>query len=227
MMTPKKLLPLVVLCLAHAAAPAGAATPVSQAEQMLFVDRHLGSVKPPSTLRYDFRQAGAAAPQDKEARDQVVLQLDAGADGLCCRALTRFAGGRDRPPLEIADARSNPVLMYFLEHDVREMQRLARGQPNYFRKRIRTALADDAKVTQVTVRYRGRDVPAHEVSIAPYANDPTRARYERYAEKRYAFVLAEGLPGGLAQIRTWVPAAQPGEAPVLQETLTLQEVTPP
>lgn len=223
-----KLIPVLMLCLAQASAPAAAATPVSQAEQLLFVDQHLGSVKPPSTLRYDFRQAGAAAAaQGKEAGDQVVLQLDAGADGRCCRTLTRFAGTRDRPPLEITDARSNPVLMYFLEHDVREMQRLTRGQPNYFRKRIRTALADDAKVTPVTVRYRGRDVPAQEVSIAPYANDPTRARYERYAEKRYAFVLAEGLPGGLAQIRTWVPAAQPGDAPVLQETLTLQEVTPP
>lgn len=217
-----RVLSQVGLCIVYAAAAAG--QPMSQAEQLLFVDPHLGDVKPPITLRYDYRKEGSL---EKNAHDEVTLQLSAGAGGTCCNSKTGFASGQHLPPLDVADAKSNPVLMYFLEHDVREMQRLTRGQPNYFRKRIRMALVDQAQVTPVTVRYRGREMPAQRVSITPYANDPRRDRYDRFADKQYIFVLAKALPGGVAQIRTLLPAAQAADPPALQETLTLQEVTSP
>lgn len=223
LMPTRPLWPLV-LCVAHTVA-AATEQPVSQAERLLFVDQHLSSVKPPLVLRYDYRKTGSL---EKGTQDQVVLQLSASADGRCCNSKMSFVG--ERPPLsplEVVEAKSNPVIMYFLEQEVREMQRLTRGQPNYFRKRIRMALADQAQVTPITVRYRDRDVPAQRVSISPYANDPTRARYDRFADKQYIFVLAEALPGGVAQIRTLLPAALPVDPPMLQETLTLQEVKSP
>jgi hypothetical protein len=225
MKTPARLC-LVALLLA-AAAPAPAAEeqqPISPAERLLFAEQHLGGVKPPLSLRYDYRKSGSL---ESASEDAVVLQLSEASDGRCCNTKTGFASGQRLPQLEVADARANPVLMYFLEHDVREMQRLTRGQPNYFRKRIRMALAEHAQVSAITVRYRGRDVAARQVSVTPYADDPMRARYDRLADKQYFFVLADAVPGGIAQIRTLLPAAQAGETPVLQETLTLQEVTTP
>ena len=38
--------------------------------------------------------------------------------------------------------RGNPVLMFFLEHDVEEMQRVDGGAASYFRTRIRQAFVD-------------------------------------------------------------------------------------
>ena len=40
----------------------------------------------------------------------------------------------------------NPVLLYFLERDIREMERLTGGKSGYFRKAIRLALARSASV---------------------------------------------------------------------------------
>jgi hypothetical protein len=202
---------------ALAAADAPASAPMSQAERRLFVDHHLHDIRPPATLRYGFVKVG---PLEPGRRDELRVALRAGADGRCCVATGGFAGEPRRLPLpQIDGATANPVVLYFLEHDVREMQRLTHGQPNYFRKRIRLSLADAATLQDTTIDYRGRALPAVELRITPYVDDPMRARYERFAAKEYVFVLAAGVPGGVYQLRTRLPS--PDGAPLLEETLTL------
>jgi len=195
------------------------AAPISQAERRLFVDDHLSGVQAPTTLSYDFAKAGSLEPGH---RDELRLALNAGSAGKCCVATGQFARDPSRWSLpRIEGATANPVVLYFLEHDVREMNRLTGGQPNYFRKRIRLSLVDAATLGETTIQYRGRSVPAVEIRVTPYAHDPMRARYERFASKQYVFVLADGVPGGVYQLRTVLPSAD--GSPLIDESLTLKD----
>ena len=116
---------------------AGAAADFSAAEQALFMADHLGKLQPPLALRYTYRKTGTL---EKGFEDTVTLTLTAQPDGKCCAVSAAFFGGARAVPVpEVASAQGgNPAILYFLEYDVREMQRLTHGQPNYFRKRIRT-----------------------------------------------------------------------------------------
>lgn len=197
---------LPVLCAAQTAASAPApGAEISRAEHLVFTDPHLSNLRPGTVLHYRFRRSG---PLDAEADDRFTLNLGARPDGTCCRA----DGGFDSVVLDttlpaVEDARSNPVVLFFLEQDIRAMQRRTKGQANYFRKRIRMALAERFEVRDVTVQWDGKALPAHEVHIRPYVDDPLRERFETLATKHYVFTLAAGVPGGVFDLRSWVPAA--------------------
>jgi len=196
---------------------------MSIAEQRLFADHHLRNVWPPTTLRYSYVKAGSL---ERGFRDEVRLMLRYAGDGRCCVATGSFLEAHHRLALpEIDDARANPVVLYFLEHEVREMHRRTQGSQNHFRKRIRLSLADAATLEDTVIRYQGRELPAQEVRIEPYADDPMRARYQRFAAKQYVFVMAAGVPGGVVQIRTALPGAPADTTPVLEEALTLEEAS--
>lgn len=194
---------------------------ISAAEQQIFLAPHLQGLRAGTVLRYAFVHAGS---QESGYGGPVELRLSAGAGGRCCDVATaggfpEAGGARELPGIEGASA--NPVILYFLEHDLREMQRLTRGQMNHFRRRIRLALAEDVRSDDARVRWQGRELPARRLQISPYLDDPMRNRFEDYAAKRYEFVLAD-VPGGVAQLRTLLPGQQPGTPPLLEETLTLE-----
>ncbi len=215
------LLTLVLAC--AAAVPSGhaaAAAEFSAAEQALFVTNHLSALKPATTLHYRFRKSGSLEPGFD---DTAAITLSAQHDGKCCAAAAEFLSGARRLALpEIETAQGNPVILYFLERDIREMQRLTKGQPNYFRKRIRIAVADAATIRDVTLPFEGRNVAAKEISITPYADDPLRARFEQLVSKRYVFTLSDAVPGGVLSIRTQVDAATAGTPPLLAEEMALE-----
>lgn len=214
---------------AQAVPPAAASTPApdfSAAERLLFMNRQLADVRPPTTLRYSLRKAGS---MEEGFEDHVNVVLSAQGDGSCCAARGEFMTGARRLPLpDIDGADGNPVVMYFLEHDVREMQRLTKGNQNHFRKRIRMAVYNAATVSEVRLNYRGRDIAGKMVSFSPYLDDPNRPRYENLARKEYRFLLAEGVPGGVFGIQTRVAAqaaagaAGATAAPLLTEELWLE-----
>jgi hypothetical protein len=191
---------------------ANAANDFSAAEQALFIDDHLAQLRPPLTLHYDFRKTGAL----EEAFDDTVdVVLTAQGDGHCCAASARFlSGARQVRQPEVESAQGNPVILYFLERDIREMERLTGGKANYFRKRIRMAVYQAASIRAVSLPYRGRTVAVREISVAPYLDDPNRSRYEKLANKQYVFMLADTIPGGLYGIRTRIGGAS-ADAPAL------------
>lgn len=196
---------------------AGAARGVSEAERLLFVEPHLAAVRPPAALRYRFRHAGSL---DAAFEDDVTLHLAADAEGRCCRVRGDFLDGDRRLALpEIDAARANPVLLYFLERDVRQMERLTKGQQNHFRRRIRLALADGAQTDAVQLRYRGATVAGLRIRVEPYRDDAQRPRFERYADKRYTFLLSDAVPGGVYGIHTSIGDAA---APLVAEELLIE-----
>jgi hypothetical protein len=89
---------------------------------------------------------------------------------------------------------------------------------------MRQALASDAIVRDTTVRWGGKDVPAREVRVAPFVNDPYRARFEHEAKTEYTFVLSDAVPGAVVRLEAALPAeADKGGA---QRTLAIADPQP-
>ena len=189
----------------------------SAAERALFMTDQFSALKPPSTLNYRFRKSGSLEPGFD---DGVKVVLRAQPNGQCCAASGEFFSGARRLPMpDTEEARGNPVIMYFLERDVREMQRLTKGKSNHFRKRIRMAIFDSATLREVALQFQGKPVAGREILISPYLTDPVRTRFETLANKQYIFTLSDAVPGGVYAIRTQVSAAEAGAPPVLVEEL--------
>ena len=221
----KRLLNFVLACAAATLSPAAVAAPeFSTAEQALFVTNHLSALKPSTTLHYRLRKSGSLEPGFD---DKASIALSAQPDGKCCAATAEFLSGPRRLALpDIEAAQGNPVILFFLERDIREMERLTKGKANYFRKRIRIAVAEAATIRDVTLPFDGRNIAAKEISITPYADDPLRARFEQLINKRYVFTLSDAVPGAVLSIRTQVDAAAAGTPPLLAEEMALERQAP-
>ena len=217
----------VALCAAAIALPGAAARAeepakdFSAAERALFMTDQFAKLRPPTTLRYRFQRSGTLEPGFD---DKVSIALKAQATGRCCDATGQFLSGERRvelPPVE--GAAGNPVTLFFLERDVREMERLTKGKSNYFRKRIRMAIFQGAQQRAVTLQYRGKAVAGREFSITPYVDDPNRPRFEQLANKRYVFTLSDAVPGGVYGIRAVVvdPGKDAAAPPLLAEELLI------
>jgi len=224
---PLRWLMLSVLVAGMAAGLPAAAEPDKQdysaAERELLMSDQLESVKPPTTLQYAFKRAGSMGDAFD---DKVELQLKANGSGQCCDATGTFlTGPRAEQMPEVPDAKGNPVILYFLEHDIREMNKLTKGSQQYFRKRIRMALYDAAQVRDVKANFQGREVAAREIVIAPYVDDPNRNRFAQYVRKQYQFVLSPSVPGGVVAIRTVM--VDDKSADMVTEELLLDGATSP
>lgn len=193
----------------------------SVAENRLFIDDHLQSLVAPTTLEYTYEKRGTLeAPVDDAAR--VIVGPTSAGGGKSVKVEYLTATRR----LELADidgANANPVILFFLERDLREMHRLTGGSVNYYRKRIRMALAEGGQVEAVTRDLGSRRIAATTIHIAPYRNDPARSRYEEFAEKTYAFTLSDDVPGKVVELRSELStagdAAGNGREIVISETL--------
>jgi hypothetical protein len=189
------------------AGPVRAADPseLSVAETKIFVDDHLRSVPASTTLDYTYTKRGSLeAPIDDVAH---VIVGPASAGGAQSVKVQYLSGTRALELADIDAANANPVILYFLEHDIREMHRLTGGSTSYFRKRIRMALAEGAKVTAPKVDVGSRRVAATQIRIAPYRDDPARSRYERFADKTYVFTLSDEIPGKVVELHSEVLAS--------------------
>ena len=222
------MLVLPALAAVASAQSGGQATDVqdcSDAERIIFMSEHLGTVQPPQTLNYRFSRHGSL---EADFEDRVTLRLTPSAAGTCCTSEADFLSAERRLTLPtVEDARANPVILYFLEHDVRDMNRLTKGQQNHFRKRIRMAIYQGARVEERALEYLGRPVNARQVLIAPYDDDPNRSRFEQYADKQYVFWLSEEVPGGVFGVASRMNAQDAGAEPLIVEEMYLEGATPP
>lgn len=218
------LAPLLAALALPAATPLRAADDFSPAEKALFMTRHLANVKPPATLRYSYVKRGSLEPGFE---DEVKVQLAPKADRSCCVATAEFLSASRRlalPEVEAADG--NPVVLYFLERDIREMNRLTKGQSAYFRKRIRMAVYQGAEIRELTLPYAGRTVAARQITIAPYLDDPLRERFKNLWNKRYVFTLADAVPGGVYAMSASA-LGDNGAPPLVEEELVIDGAAPP
>jgi hypothetical protein len=207
------------------AGTAMAADDFSPAEKSLFMSRHFDGLKPPAKLNYSYAQSG---PLGEPFDDKVEIALAKKSDGQCCTATTKFLTGTHKLEMpEVESAEGNPAILYFLEREVREMSRLTKGQSAYFRKRIRMAIYQGAKVDEVQATYKGKPVAAQQIVIAPYLDDPLRARFEKYAPKQYVFTLSPAVPGHVMAVSSFIAADSPSAPPLLREEMLLDGAAVP
>jgi len=192
----------------------------SVAERLIFMSSQLRTVKTPTTLQYSFRKTGSL---EEGFEDSIGVAISQQADGSCCAGKASFfTGTRTVQMPELEGGEGNPVTMYFLERDVREMQRLTKGSQNYFRKRIRMAIYNGAAVRDASFSYKGRAVNGKEITISPYRDDPMTERYKKLDGKQYQFLLSDAVPGGVYGIRTRVDGLPGAAAPVLFEEMLIE-----
>jgi hypothetical protein len=133
-----------------------------------------------------------------------------------------FLSGQRRIDFHDAEGyRGNPVIIQFLERDIRDMSLATGGSTNYFRNRIRKSFKEP-QLRTISISVDGQAIEATEVTVTPFAKDPNIDKFERYAPKRYELIFSDQLPGGLYRIRTLVPG---DDRPVMEEQLTFSGVT--
>lgn len=198
------------------AAQAGKSDPITPAEQLIFMTGHLQGIAPQTEL--DYTMASPDAKPSGEDRVRVLVTSPNNAKGDA-----QVSDGTGAVPLPNSGLQCNPVIIYFLEHDIAEMERLTGGKKRYFQQRLRLALAAGPTIATVKREVDGKPVTAQQIVVQPYLNDPNAARFPEYTGKRYTFLLASAVPGQVVQIRSEVPGNNNDFAhPVRVETLSYQ-----
>ena len=195
---------------------------LSEAEELLWETDQLKNIDKKGILRYEFERKGTI---DEGFTDFVELNiLEVKDDGMKSAGITFFSGDRNQDVAPNESTNGNPILGVYLQGDVYEMNRLTEGSWRYFHRRIKFALADDARIEPVTIKVDGKEVSAKKVTITPYENDPKRKMFEEYADKVYEITVSEDIPGMLYKIRTIIPGSKKGDEasdpePMVEETL--------
>ncbi len=194
------------------AAPVDVETPV---EVLLFDTDHLASIQSSARLEYGFSWSGEGAFSDR-----IVLSVLTGGER---RVEPDYLSGVhhvDFPP--VADAHGNPLLLYFLESDLREMQRQTQGRADYFRRLIRRALArPDLAIEAIEVPVDGHMVHAQRIVLTPFTADPDAPRrYPALKDKAYEFVLSPEVPGQIVSLTSRVIPQGGGAAQVVRVAWT-------
>ncbi len=207
-----------------AVASASASSAPSEAEQLLFMHPHLAATHGPRKLAYAYVAEAASAPR---AEDRAAIELRPRADATCCTVHVDYLSGPMAVNLpDLDDAAANPILLYFLESEVRLMQRTTKGQSSHFRRQMRQSLVDSATVADTQVRWGGKDVAARVVRVSPFLDDPFRMRFEQQAATRYEFVLSDAVPGGIYRLSATLPGDKAGGKPLAERSLTLVDPQP-
>jgi hypothetical protein len=172
---------------------------IKPAEKLLFMQPHMDGVEPQTELDYAVDYSGPPSKVNDTLRVLVVSPGNAKNDA----RVTDRTGNVNVP----GGLPCNPAIIYFLEHDIAEMEQLTGGQRRYFQQRVRMALAAGPAVTSVSSESLGlgKHAKAQQIVIQPFLNDPNSERFSKYTGKRYTFVMADDVPGRLLLIRTEVP----------------------
>lgn len=219
---------LFLLHLPALSAAEGDAAQFSRAETLLWMTDQLKTIEKPLAITYQFERSGTFEPGFTDTIKFVVQAVK--DDGMKAASLEFFSGERR---FEVPDSEStnvNPVLRVYLQGDVYEMNRLtdedgkSRERWRYFQRRIKFALAEAADISDTAVTFDGKEYAAQAVTFRPYANDPKRNLFEKFADKSYTVVVSDELPGYLYRIETVIPGGAPDAPPLIREVLQLVSV---
>jgi hypothetical protein len=95
----------------------------------------------------------------------------------------------------------NPLGMFFLERTIRNVSEQTGGSPFYLRNRIKDALRAPEEMREVVVDWRGQQVDATEIVLAPFDGDPNRDALGAFGDLRIRMVVGEEVPGWYHTLR--------------------------
>lgn len=197
----------------------------SKAEEKLWFSNHLENITQPTSLMYEFSKSGT---YEEGFIDTVFLKIkEINEDGSKNADMQFFSGERKQfvRPENVTHIVGNPVLGIYMQGDIYEMDRYTGGSWRYFMNSIKTSIHDDAVIEPVEFEFSGNTYTGEKVSFSPYLNDPRRRQFEKFARKSYELIFCKDIPGELYQIRTIVPPQEGESEPLIEETLTLADIT--
>jgi len=202
--------------------PAEDTRPLSPAQIALFETPHLQNVNRAETLDYGIVREGGADFEDK-----VALHIRrVNPDGSKNLAFDYLTGERQVKFPELDNFRGNPLLMLTLERDVAEMKEHVGLSTSYFRNKIREAFVTSAVIADATFDLAGTAVPAQEITVRPFEGDQRLERIPSLQAKTYVFVLADAVPGTIAEIRIGTPPDAVMNVPAISQRTTFIGVEP-
>lgn len=195
-------MPATTLAETDTARPVKASEEINAAQQLVFLDGHLSGTHRGNVLSYGFvRRSGS-----DDGFSDTVRMFVTGEDGADRRDLRfDFLTGPRR--IDFQPTRGyvgNPLIILFLERDIRDMSEATGGSAAHFRNQIRRSF-ENPQMEPVSIDFDGRQIEGVRVSVLPYREDPFLERFQDYADKRYDFVFSREIPGQLYQIHTDVP----------------------
>ena len=196
----------------------------SNAENKLWMDKHLLNIKQAARLHYEFEKTGS---YEDGFTDDVYLDIvKVNENGTRDTVLDFFTGNQKQmvAPSNVENITGNPVIGIYLQGDVLEMNRLTEGNWKYFHRQIKLAIADSNTSEPVTVELNGKQYEGEKIVLYPYANISNKNRLKEFSDKRYEFILSDEIPGKLYQLTTVVNDAEDPAVPLIVETLTLKSV---
>jgi hypothetical protein len=212
--------------LAITAAPArgdDAPRPLSEAQVALFESDHLRDIHHAAQLEYRFHHQAHGGKEDGEYDDRIALDLHPRDDGGKDAWVDFLTGAHHVAYPPLMGFHGNPILMFFLEHDVDEMRRVTGGAATYFRNSIRRAFVDQAVVKPIEVERDGKAMPATEITLAPFAGDSQIATaFPALKDKLYRFVLSQAVPGEVYEITALVPG-EAGAQPQTEDSMSFAD----
>jgi hypothetical protein len=196
----------------------------SNAENKLWMDKHLINIEQPARLHYEFEKTGS---YEEGFTDDVYLDIvKVNEDGTREAVLDFFSGDQRQKvsPSNVKNITGNPVIGIYLQGDVYEMNRLTEGNWKYFHRQLKLALAESDTSEHVTVDFEGNQYESEKIVLYPYENIKKKDRLKEFSDKRYEFILSDEIPGKLYQIKTVINDAENPDVPLMEEKLTLKSV---
>lgn len=220
--TRRMTLMLLMLPAASVTHAADAPLPLSPAQIALFETPHLASIVSPVHLFYAFSREETGHPV---IADEIWLDVRPAEGGGRHDVYPHFLTGERHINYPSAlGFLGNPLIIFALDRDTRELSAATGGSPNWFRQRFRSALLDRATTEpgQVSAAGQAAPVEALTVSLAPFENEQ---RAQRFQNLRYTFILSNAVPGGVVKIQSIVPAGPHG--PLIAESITYRGARAP
>jgi len=192
----------------------------SNAENKLWMDKHLSNIVQPVRLHYEFEKTGSY--EDGFIDDVYLDIVEINEDGTRNAALEFFTEERRQKvsPSNLEKITGNPVIGIYMQGDVYEMSRLTDGGWKYFHQQIKLAIAANDESEPVTIELDGKEYQGERITLYPFEKIPKKSRLREFSDKRYEFIMSEEIPGKLYQIWTVINDPENPSVPLLEEKLT-------
>jgi hypothetical protein len=128
-------------------------------------------------------------------------------------AVDMFSAERRRAAGPFDAMTGNPLLSLMLEENLQRLAAIFQANPRYMKTAIRLALRDAIASPD---RVEGFDGPAWKVEVAPFANDPHKARMRGLDTLTYRFRVSPAAPGEIYEID--IAARDPSGTVLFEET---------
>jgi hypothetical protein len=184
-----------------AGAATGAQEPQPDAADVLFERPQMQTLKLGDNLNYSYSFRSA---DDKifgpSFDDTIALTIDTGDTPDKKRIdVDLFSGERRRAAGPFDDMNGNPLLSLMLEENLQRLATIFQSNPRYMKTAIRMALRH-AKASPDQADGFDAAAPAWKVEVAPFANDPNKARMHGLETLTYRFRVSEAAPGEIYEI---------------------------